>query len=236
MLTPRRDDRVELLDDGVGSDEDVERNLNDLRRINRIFGATRLILSAVDRCLDRTDTRDISLLDVGTGSADIPHEILQWCNSRGIAATVASLDLSERNLRVTKSKLGVGAGVELIRADARLLPFASRSVDFITASQFLHHFSYEGAVSLVGELARVAKRAVIISDLTRSLVPYWFVRAAGPLIATSFLTRNDGPLSVLRGFTPRELSDIAARAGLKRFRVSRVFPYRLCLVARLGLG
>jgi len=62
-------------------------------------------------------------------------------------------------------------------------------------------------------------------------VPYYFTLLAGPILAWSFLTRNDGPVSVLRGFTPEEMNDLARRAGLKVREMKRVFPYRLSMVA-----
>ncbi|MEN3335335.1 MAG: hypothetical protein V7641_4700, partial [Blastocatellia bacterium] len=54
-----------------------------------------------------------------------------------------------------------------------------------------------------------------------------------PLLATSYLTRYDGPASVLRGFTAREMARHAERAGLRHVRVRRRLPYRLALVAQM---
>jgi hypothetical protein len=48
------------------------------------------------------------------------------------------------------------------------------------------------------------------------------------------LTRNDGPVSVLRGFTVDELKELAERAGLKRCKIRRFFPYRISLIAEAG--
>jgi hypothetical protein len=62
-------------------------------------------------------------------------------------------------------------------------------------------------------------------------VPYYVTRIAGPILAKSFLTRNDGPVSVLRGFTVSEMNELAERAGLRKREVKRVFPYRLSVVA-----
>jgi hypothetical protein len=62
-------------------------------------------------------------------------------------------------------------------------------------------------------------------------VPYYFARVAFPILAASFLTQNDGPVSVLRGFTTDEIHKLASQAGLKNRKVNRVFPYRLSLVA-----
>ena len=230
-LTPERIYQEELLDAGVGSDEDVAGNLRDLRLINRRLGGTRPVVKALVGLLSTDPPKRISILDVGTGSADIPGQVIRWCRSRGIVCDTVALDVSERNLRVTRRRLGLDPGISLLRADARLLPFRQRSFDIVIASQFLHHFEESDVADLLASFAGLARRAVVINDLARNLIPYYFIRATGWLFTRSYLTRNDGPVSVLRGFTVREFVELGQRAGLPRFTVSSVFPYRLLLVA-----
>jgi ubiquinone/menaquinone biosynthesis C-methylase UbiE len=233
MLTPPRVYIEELLDLGEGTDADVARNLADLRRINRFLGGRRVVLNALATLVAEAGMQELSLLDVGTGSADIPGAVADWCGARGIVGNITALDLSERNLRIARSQLGISGGVQLVRGDSLSLPFADRSVDVVTASLFLHHFEDADVVRLLADFARVARRAVIVNDLIRDRVPYWFARLSGPLLATSYLTRYDGPASVLRGFTVREMAGHAERAGLRHARVRRRFPYRLAMVARM---
>lgn len=231
LLTPDRIYQEELLDAGAGSDEDVAGNLKDLRLINRRLGGTRPVVKALVNLLSTDPPKRISLLDVGTGSADIPGQVLRWCRSRGIVCDTVALDVSERNLRVTRRRLGLDPAITLLRADARLLPFQHRSFDFVIASQFLHHFENSDVADLLASFAGLARRAVVINDLARNLVPYYFIRTTGWLFTRSYLTRNDGPVSVLRGFTAGEFVELGEKAGLPRFTVSKLFPYRLLLVA-----
>ncbi|MEK6322090.1 MAG: methyltransferase domain-containing protein [Acidobacteriota bacterium] len=231
MLTPKRIYEEELLDAGEGTDDDVARSLSDLRRINRFLGGRKVVLRALSACLDGWTEEEVSLLDVGTGSADIPIAVAELCRLRGLKTFVAAVDISERNLRISTARLGVSPEVHFVQADSLKLPFAARSFDFVTASLFLHHFRDEDVVRLLADFGRIATRAVIVNDLIRNLVPYYFARIAFPILASSFLTRNDGPVSVLRAFTTDEMSELARRAGLKNHQVKRVFPYRLSLVA-----
>lgn len=231
MLTPKRIYEAELLDAGEGTDDDVAGSLTDLRRINRFLGGRKVVLRAISSCLDGFGLERISLLDVGTGSADLPMAVAESCNARGLETFIAAVDISERNLRISRARLGVSSAVQLVRADCMKLPFAARSFDFVTASLFLHHFRDDDVVRLLADFGRLARRAVIVNDLVRNLAPYYFTRIAGPILAASFLTRNDGPVSVLRGFTPDEMNDLAQRAGLKVRELKRVFPYRLSLIA-----
>jgi ubiquinone/menaquinone biosynthesis C-methylase UbiE len=236
MLTPKRIYEEELLDAGEGTDEDVARSLTDLRRINRFLGGSRPVLRALSSCLKHVDRKAVSLLDVGTGSADIPMTAAARCRQLGFEPFVVAVDLSDRNLRVARERLGVSSDIQFVRGDSLKLPFDARSFDFVTASLFLHHFRDEDVVRLLADFGRIAKRAVIVNDLVRNLVPYYFTRIAGPILRWSFLTRNDGPVSVLRGFTLDEMDHLAQRSGLENRQLTRLFPYRLLLIAETSDG
>src|SRR5262245_20243352 len=231
MLTPERIYVEELLDAGEGTDDDVARSLIDLRRINRFLGGWKVVLDALESQLDGARSDQISLLNVGTGSADIPMAVAQQCERRGLKTFIAAVDISDRNLRIARSRLGVDPDIHFVRANSLQLPFADNSFDFVTASLFLHHFRDEDVVRLLADFGRIAKRAVIVNDLVRNLVPYYFTRIAGPIMWASFLTRNDGPVSILRGFTREEMNALAQQAGLRKRKVKRVFPYRLSMIA-----
>jgi SAM-dependent methyltransferase len=231
MFTPDRIYQVELLDAGAGTEEDVARNLLDLRRVNRWLGGLRAVLGAFRRELGKAD-HHISVLDVGTGSADIPEAISRWCGQQGLTSAITAVDNSFRNLRIARQHFGLSKTVDLVQADSGSLPFPDRTFDFVTASMFLHHFRDEDVVRHLSDFARLARRAIIVNDLVRDLVPYYFTRLLGPITTTSFLTRNDAPVSVLRGFTVADLTRYATCAGLENVSLRRVFPYRVLLVAR----
>lgn len=165
---------------------------------------------------------ETSLLDVGTGLADIPLRARALAERRGVRMTTFGMDRAETLARLTKRQLDGSAC-----ADARLLPFATSSVDVVICSQVLHHFEDAELPTVLRELDRVARRAVIVSDLHRS----WFA-AAGFWLMTWVLgfhrvTRHDGVVSVLRGFTSGELRDHVHRATGIAAEVRRHLGYRL---------
>ncbi len=80
---------------------------------------------------------------------------------------------------------------------------------------------------LLAEMNRVARVAVIVSDLRRSwlaVAGFWTV--SFPLRFHP-VTRHDGVVSVLRGFTPGELRQIVRQATGVVPTVSRHLGYRL---------
>src|SRR5258705_12488702 len=66
----RRTDAIELLDGPLDDPAALAGNLRDLRRINRWLGGVRLSADAIDALAAHRE--QLTVLDVGTGGADIP--------------------------------------------------------------------------------------------------------------------------------------------------------------------
>ena len=222
-----RDDRPEWLDQGRGDARDVAANLAEMARINRWLGG----LPALTRHLYPrllAATGPVTILDLGTGSADIPTRIAAWAEARGRAVRVVAVDWAARNLAVA----GTHAlpNICLLQADALQSPFGAGSVDFVISSLFLHHFAPAAAAGLLRAAAGLARRAVIMTDLVRGRLPELAFRLVQPIFARHPLTRHDGALSVRRAYTPRELRGLAQAAGLPQAHVTAHWPWRMTLV------
>jgi hypothetical protein len=162
------------------------------------------------------------LLDVGTGLADIPRHGASAAAARGTRLATIGVDRSWSLLSAGRAHTS-----QMVCADARALPFRDRSVDIAMCSQFLHHFEEDDAEHVVRELDRVARRAVIIADLRRSWIAaagFWLV--SFPLRFHA-VTRHDGVVSVMRGFTVVELRRIVLAATGATATVSRYSGFRL---------
>jgi SAM-dependent methyltransferase len=197
-LVPARRRGREILDDQSVDAATRLRSIADVTRSNRLFGGRGAAVRAVmDALRDHRGTTTV--LDVGTGLADIPVA-LRRSGASTLGVTVIGLDLAVDLLREARLNL---AGA--VCGSAIQLPFGDHSVDVVLCSQLLHHFPDDELGLVISELNRVARRRVIVSDLRRSWI------AAGGFWVASFplgfhrVTRHDGVLSVLRGFTADEL-------------------------------
>jgi len=198
--------------------EEVRRSLADLRFVNRWLGGRRALLGAVRPHL-RAGAR---LLDVGCGSGDLPLHLLERLPGPILAVGV---DIKTLHLLETPPPL------RRVAADLRRLPFPDAAFDVVTASLVLHHFDSADLAPVLRELYRLSRRALVVNDLHRSLVPLLFGHAAFPVLFRSPLSVHDGLVSVRRGFRPRELQAAFVAAGVPGVRIRRRFPYRLLAVA-----
>lgn len=222
--TPRRRRGIERLDE-PGVDPALRlRSLRDVARSNTLFGGRRAVLLAVERALQdiRFERRPATLLDVGTGLGDVPDAARRLARRRGVSLAAIGLDVAEELARAAGRRTGLA-----LRADAFRLPFADRSLDLVTCSQVLHHFPEPDARRLLAELDRVARVRVIVGDLRRSwLAAAGFWAASWPL-GFHPITRHDGVLSVLRGFTAAELARLVREATGATPVVARRAGWRL---------
>jgi len=213
----KRDIGHELMDECDPSD--AHPTLRDLVRINRYFGGHRAIRSLLKNVAQRNDR--FSLLDVGAASGDSSRAIKRAYPF----AKVLSVDRNQTNL--------IQAPDPKLIADAFALPFKDGSFDYVFCSSFLHHFSDEQIVELFGGFRRIAKRAVLIVDIERHYVPYWFMRLSKRFLGWHWLTVYDGLLSVRAGLTSSEITILARRAGLTDLIVANHRPaFRISLMGK----
>ena len=231
-MTLLRHDAPELLDLNVGTLDDAAQSLDDLRRINRWLGGVAVILRHLLPRLERAAvgaTRPLVVVDIGSGSADIPIAVVEWARRRGVAVRVLAVDLNQRHLSIARPGLAAYPEVSLVGADAWNLPLDG-DVDYIMASLFLHHFPPDDVVYLLRSWWQIARRGVLANDLIRAWLPYLGYFALQPFIARSYLTQYDAPLSIRRAYTLGEMRRLAERAGLPA-RLHWHWPWRLALVA-----
>ena len=228
-LVPPRTNNDELLDLGVGTDEDVKANFADLGRINRYLGGLQAITQHLYPAL-LAQAGTTTLVDIGTGSGDIGLVITRWAQQQQIDLKVWGIDLSARNLVLTRGTSGAPFDTR-VQADAMHLPFKNGSVDYYISSLFLHHLAPDEVKKLLADLFQSANRGIIMSDLTRGWLPLIAFKISQPVFARNFLTRHDGMASIRRAYTPDELLHLAQAAGLANARVYRHWGWRMTLVA-----
>lgn len=204
---PPQRDRDELLDAGRSSPHDVAASLADLRRINAWLGNTHIAVKESLDFLEKRGLKRATVLDIGTGSADLPVQLVRAARSRGMDVHVIALDCKPKHLLVARQQcpLAEVANIHLLAGDAFRLPLGNESVDLVISSLFLHHFRPPQIELLLREFSRVARAGWVMTDLVRHIVPLLFFKSTWPFFARSYLTRHDGLASFRRAYTVMEM-------------------------------
>lgn len=219
----------ELMDAPDAAREDLAGSLRFIRAINRHLGGAKALLS----CLagwsrDWPRDRPVTLLDVATGSADIPVAARKWALKRGFDLRILGVDAHETTLELAAEHVAsqppeVREGVRLQRVDALRLAdaFEPGSFDYAHAGMFLHHLSDLEAMTVLAMMDRVAARGVVWNDLSRSALSRLGVRVL--TLGAPPMVKHDARVSVGAGFTRDEAVDIAKRVGLDNPRYRSMF-------------
>jgi ubiquinone/menaquinone biosynthesis C-methylase UbiE len=232
----RLTDAAELLDGPLDDPVALAGNLRDLGRINRRLGGVGLSAAAIEALAAHRD--ELTLLDVGTGGADIPVALIERARGRGRRMRVVGIDsrpeVLAAALRANPSLAGA-VDLELYEADGRALGFPDRSFDVAHASLVLHHLDPSDAIALLREMGRVARLGVVINDLQRSRLGWLGAWLIGHLLTGNRLTRHDAPLSVRRAYRASEMAGMLRSAGLIPVRTIRgALGQRYAIAALVG--
>ena len=211
----------ELMDDPAIDPVEHRAALEGLARINRISRSAGILWPAV-KALARTNPgRTLRVLDVATGSGDVPLGLLQRAKRAGVALEIHACDISPTAIALAAPELHAFPH-DVIRDP---LP---AGFDVVTCSLFLHHLSDEDAVTVLGRM-KVAAPLVLVNDLSRSRLGFAAAWVGCRVLTRSKVVRFDGPASVRSAFTPAEALVLAERAGLKGATVGRRWPFRFLL-------
>jgi ubiquinone/menaquinone biosynthesis C-methylase UbiE len=213
----KRSVTAELLDDDLGTPQEIAASLSDLRHINDWFGGRRTTTTLLRRVARRARLSKLSVLEVGSGLGDVPLTAKRALARQGIEAQITLLDRLWTHLP---------AGASSVAGDVMLLPFRNASFDVVSCSLFAHHFEPPEVPRFVTEALRVSRQAVLINDLVRNRTHLALVYLGLPLFR-SRITWNDAPASVRRAYTVQEMRSILADVLASRVDITRHFLYRM---------
>jgi SAM-dependent methyltransferase len=229
---PPRSDRTEILDAEGHDPAELAANFRDIQRVNGLLGGTSTILRHLPRLLAAIPPeRSVTILDLATGSADIPLAISRWATRQGRDVSIVASDESEAILALARNQTGDQPDITVRRYDALAVPLPDGQFDIVLCSLSLHHFAPDDAVQVLREMNRLARTGFILNDLCRSRLGYVAAWIASRLTTRNRLTRHDAPLSVLRAYTPSELEALLGRAGINDAVISTHLWFRMAAVS-----
>jgi len=200
----------ELLDDPLTDAGLVAESLRNIARSNRWFGGTAAFCFGLRRAVrGMSPGARLTLLDLGSGLGDLPRAGVRWARRRGIHLVAIGLDRHPVAARLARSR-----GLPMVLGCAGAPPIAEKSVDVVSVSMLAHHFEPDSVVELLRVCDRIARRAVVVTDLRRAGLAVIAFRWGARLLRFDPVTEADGMTSIRRGFTAAELTALLARAGV----------------------
>ncbi|MEP6822704.1 MAG: methyltransferase domain-containing protein [Chthoniobacterales bacterium] len=210
----------ELMDRPDASPAELDAALQSLRGLNRYFGGYRIVTRFMKRWIRRGERVRVRVLDLATGSADIPRLVADHARGLGAVVEIVAVDFQPATIEAARRFSADYPEISCECAD--VLTFeAAEPFDIVICSLALHHFSQQDAVRLLRRARALSRRHVLISDLRRGWLLTVGVDLLTALIFRDRMTFNDGRMSARRAFSSKELCGLAKKAGWQNFGAER---------------
>jgi 2-polyprenyl-3-methyl-5-hydroxy-6-metoxy-1,4-benzoquinol methylase len=205
---------LELMDRPQPVSAELERDLSNLRQLNRWFGSYALISSFLQRWINSGDR--LRIVDLATGSGDIPRLIANHAGKVGAKVQIDALDRQYATLQIATRLSADYPNISFV--EGNVLEWDSpQPYDMVFCTLALHHFSESDAVRVLRRCRELSRRFVLVSDLRRGWLGTIGVYLLTATIFREPMTVFDARLSTARAFSFSELGDLAKRAGWENF-------------------
>lgn len=228
----RRTVESELMDDPSLDRREHQKALAGLARLNRLGDSAGMLWDELRDVAAMPGHGRFSVLDVATGSGDVPVGLASRARKAGVALDIHACDISEYALSEARRR-ATQAGFDLatfpLDAVRQQIP---GEYDVVMCSLFTHHLAEESVVEVLYKMKAAARKMVLVNDLSRSRGTYALAVGAAHVLSRSRVVHVDAALSVCAAFTVGEMESLAERAGLKGANVRLCRPARMLLTWR----
>ena len=204
------------------------KNLHELDLLNRTLGGHAVTLQGIKKLMtDKGKTYHIA--DIGCGSGDTMRYIARWARLNGYKIKLTGIDMNTDAIDYLVQMSHDYAEINGIASDYRNFIHTNSTFDIVHCSLFCHHLK-DAEISALFTWFKQKNIGFVINDLQRNWLAYYCALIFTRILNGSALAKNDGPISVLRGFKRRELKSFLQTADIKNYSIERKRGFRWLVV------
>jgi 2-polyprenyl-3-methyl-5-hydroxy-6-metoxy-1,4-benzoquinol methylase len=227
----KRSHQKELIDEQEVEESEMIRNLKELDYFNLLTGNILLTLRLLSEII-KDRNREYHLVDLGCGGGGFLIQADKWAIKKNLKLSLTGVDNNQTTVSYLTERVSGNARISAVLDDYKsFLSSGIEKTDIIHCSLFLHHLDENEIIDLI-TTARHRKAILIINDLKRSLLAYYAAKALTKLFNGTTLAKNDGPVSVLRGFRKEEIIELVTSAGSKLISITPIPFFRYLIVIK----
>ena len=201
------------MDDLDFSGEELAQTLKELKIVNRLLGGNHVLTNGLEKLVKKSPQPHYHIADIGCGRGDMVKVMAKWAEKHRIQATFHALDANPHIIAQARENLRGFPNVHFHVADVFEADLGLDQLDIITCTLFTHHFTDPQLVEMLMNFKNNSRLGIVINDLHRHPVAYHSIKFLTGIFSKSEMVRNDGPISVLRSFTYRDLEFVLEEAG-----------------------
>ena len=225
ISTKFRSDQREIMDDFTLSGKGLRENLDILSRINWWLGGNHVSIHGVDQILNATAVkRKVRIVDLGCGNGDILRRISQMGDKKGYKFELIGVDANLDTIAYATELSAAYNNIKYIQLDIFSKEFEDLTYDIVISTLFLHHLKDDEIINILNLLCSKAGLGIVINDLHRNKLAYFLFNIISFFINNKII-RNDGLISILKGFKRVELEHFSEVLGIP-YEISWKWAFR----------
>ena len=212
--TRERSIETEWMDDLSVSGDELHKTLDQIARLNQLLGGNHITLDGVKRLLHHHNTTEpIHIVDLGCGNGDLLRALSKFGKKHNYTFKLTGIDANEATIQYAISLSQSFSDIEYRCMDFFSDQFKQLQYDIALATLVMHHFEHEELDALLKIISKHTKLGVVINDLHRHKLAYYLFKLIGIFIKSK-KARQDGLISILRGFKNVELQQLSNKLNL----------------------
>ncbi len=219
----------ELLDAPHIPTELLFQNLRELDFINRILGGHTITMKGIKKLVTEKN-KIYHIVDLGCGSGGTMKRIAGWARAKGYKVKLTGVDKNADVINYMNDYCKDYSEISGVVSDYRDFLKTGTKIDIIHCSLFCHHLKDDELAELFSYLKRYTKTGFVINDLQRNWLAYYGVQLITHLLNGSALSKNDGPISILRAFKLEELNTLLQNAQIKNYSINWKWAFRYLVI------
>ena len=232
----RRNNLPQLMDSADTKFDTFRACLADLSKVNYLTRAYRPTLQFFEHLArsGRLPTdRTVTVVDAGSGFGDMLRKIDRWAVQRGFKVDLIGVDQNPLSALAAAEVTAPGRPIRFVTTD--IFAYQPPSpVDIVISSLMTHQMEDTSIIQFISWMEANAAIGWFVNDLRRNALPYHLFYVTSRVLRFHEFVRHDGPVSIACAFEVADWRRLLDSAGIPRaaVKISRAFPYRLC-VSRL---
>lgn len=216
-MMKERSKEKELMDLGSSfyTSEEYSDCLRILFKVNRLLGFFNSTIKLLKQF-----PRDASLIDIGCGGG----LFLLHLSKHYPDMQLLGIDVSDA--AIEQANLATHINLEFQLQPQLALDLPKDCVDIVLTTLVCHHIDDEELPAFLQNAYQAARKAVIINDLHRHALAYWFYKKISYILFRNRLITHDGLISIQRSFKRAELQTLLKRANINHYQIKWGFPFR----------
>ncbi|WP_103866167.1 methyltransferase domain-containing protein [Aquimarina sp. I32.4] len=222
-----RSNEVELMDDPMVNKKDLLVALSDISRTNQLLGGNEITIRAVQKLSkDVYNSSSVTILDLGCGDGEMLRAIANSYRKQKKTVKLIGVDVNKNSIESGKGLNLLYPEITLYQQDVMNLEPSQFSCDIAICTLTLHHLSNEEIKKMINKVIKISSIGVIINDLHRSRIAYYLFKLFSFFFIRGYIAKNDGLVSIKRGFKKSELLDLANNLNLNTYSIDWKWAFR----------